>query len=314
MRAARLSSSMLAASSAPRNKFKLAYGLYVPSAEKRISPMPLVIMLHGCEQDAHAFAAGTRMAELAERHGFAVLFPEQSKSAHAHRCWHWYEKPAQDGAGEARDLVDMIDSLVTYHVFDRRRIYIAGLSAGAAMAAIVSIRYPELIAAVGLHSGMSFGTASSALAGVTLMRRGAIASVERALAHSIDLSRFPGLPAIIIHGDADDVVRPSNRDQLLTQFMLLNRLDRKQSVMPADCAERAIKTVRSAHGASPRKYAYQLRDLYSGDTLLVRDCEVEGLGHAWSGGLARLAFNDARGPDASKMMWEFFKAHARLSA
>lgn len=202
----------------------LAYALYLPAAPAATAALPVVVMLHGCKQTAESFAAGTRMCRLAERAGFAVLFPEQAKTAHAHRCWHWHGDATQS---EAAAVVSLVDAIVRHHGFDRDRIYVAGLSAGAGLAAALAIRYPERFAAVGLHSGPAIAPPSSAMAAMSLMRRGIRDDPLDALDACADVASYPGMPALVVHGALDTVVTDRNATQLGIAFARLNRARRR---------------------------------------------------------------------------------------
>jgi poly(hydroxyalkanoate) depolymerase family esterase len=281
---------------------RMQYWLYLPH-KVSVSPTPLVVMLHGCQQSATEFSRGTRMNQLAERHGFAVLYPQQSLKAHPHRCWNWYEKVTQEGGGEAELIAATIKKVVGKHALDVARIYVAGLSAGAAMAHIMAMNYPELIAAVGLHSGAVFGVAGSHTAAYGIMQNGAGMD---AVNHTIKKfqSSHATMPAILIHGQDDAVVRPINLVQLTEQFMALNNLP-SRSKMPT-----AIMPARKGEAGN----AYKIRDYVHKDKVMLRVCEVAGLAHAWSGGDRALKFNAGDGPDASKMMWDFFAPHRRIAS
>src|SRR5205823_3530965 len=199
---------------------RLNYGLYVPGSVGT-SPIPLVVMLHGCRQTAKEFAQGTRMNLLADEEGFVVLYPQQSESANVYRCWNWYEDLAQAGGGEAALIVATIAQVSAQHRIDPSRVYVVGLSAGASMAMILAIHYPHLVAAVGLHSGVVFGAANSPMAGWGFMRHGSPEAPENAVHSAIGDSSVPGMPAVLIHGDRDPVVHPANLEQLVTQFKVL---------------------------------------------------------------------------------------------
>ena len=201
----------------------LQYGLYVPSGHA-LESMPLVVMLHGCTQSIDEFAQGTRMNVLADRYGFAVVYPEQSKHAHSHRCWHWYDAGENAGGAEARAVASLVDSLIAQHGFDSERVYVAGISAGAGLTALLALRYPERFAAVALHSGPAFGEARSGITAMDVMRRGARRDPVELADEVADVTNYPGMPAIILHGDADHVVAAVNADQLATQFLRLNRM------------------------------------------------------------------------------------------
>ncbi|WP_153075681.1 extracellular catalytic domain type 1 short-chain-length polyhydroxyalkanoate depolymerase [Paraburkholderia bonniea] len=273
----------------------LAYGLYIP-AGRALAQMPLVVMLHGCKQSIEAFAEGTRMNLLADRFGFAVVYPEQSKHAHPHRCWHWYDTGDHAGENEARAVVSLVDALLVEHEFDGERVYIAGLSAGAGLATQLALRYPWRFAAVALHSGPAFGEARSAIAAMDVMRRGVrhdpVALVEQAL----DVAAYPGMPALVLQGTDDRVVAAVNATQLTAALAHLNRFTALDPVYES-----------TADGVIRRDYVRDGR-------AVVQLCEVPGLGHAWSGGDDTVPFHSAIGPDASVLLWEFFSQQRRRAA
>jgi poly(hydroxyalkanoate) depolymerase family esterase len=286
-----------------RPRTRRAYSLYLPPAARR-SRLPLVVMLHGCGQTAAEFAQGTRMNQLAGEHDFVVLYPEQSAAAHRHRCWHWYDPATQGGTGDTALIAAMIETVVAEYAIDRSRIYAAGLSAGASMAHILALRRPELIAAVGLHSGVAFGAADSATAALAAMRHGTLDPPATAL-HAAGHSRpFPAMPAVLIHGSRDGVVSPINLAHLTEQFRALTGATARMG----HPAARGPATLPAGAGETT---AHAQRDYYVGDELMLRVCEVPGLAHAWSGGDGAFAFHSSEGPDASALMWDFFKLHRR---
>jgi poly(hydroxyalkanoate) depolymerase family esterase len=279
----------------------LQYGLYVPSGHA-LESMPLVVMLHGCTQSIDEFAQGTRMNVLADRYGFAVVYPEQSKHAHSHRCWHWYDAGENAGGAEARAVASLVDSLIAQHGFDSERVYVAGISAGAGLTALLALCYPERFAAVALHSGPAFGEARSGITAMDVMRRGARRDPVELADEVADVTNYPGMPAIILHGDADHVVAAVNADQLATQFLRLNRMiDPKGARKAGELREE-------------RKGGVTIRDYFRSGRRVVRVCRVQGLAHAWAGGDDAVPFHSSKGPDASAMVWEFFKHQRRVGA
>jgi len=288
---------------------RMDYWMFVPArplaAQKK--PMPLVVMLHGCTQTAADFAQGTRMNALAQRKGFAVLYPQQLATVDGNRCWHWHLRATQQGGGEVRWVVGAIHKVMRTLPIDPSRVYVAGLSAGAALAQIVALRHPQLIAAVGLHSAPVFGTVDSRMGAFSAMQHGSSHSLVRAVDEMALSPEFPGMPAILLQGDADKVVRSVNLMQLAQQFRLVNHI--------ADDTDLPVTQEYPARpaGRSPR-HAYQVLDYARGRSPLVRVCRINGLDHAWSGGDARLRFNAEVGPDASLMMWNFFQMHRRAGA
>ncbi|HEV7815854.1 MAG TPA: PHB depolymerase family esterase [Janthinobacterium sp.] len=293
--------------SAPR----LNYWLYLPAKELpeafRAKGRPLVVMLHGCEQTATQFAQGTRMNKLAERKGFAVLYPQQSLASHSQRCWKWYDKATQHGGGDVRLIAGLIEKVAAAYPIDRSRIYICGISAGAGMANIVALNHPQLIAAVGLHSGPVFGAGHGPLGALGVMQHGASQRADGAIAEVLaHRPGFPQMPAILIQGQGDRVVRPINQTHLVRQSLLLNRA-------PADTSVSVALKPGGRPGSRNPANAHQIRDFYVGKKLLLRVAQIERLEHAWSGGDESLSFNTRAGPDASKMMLDFFSKHRRLA-
>ncbi len=287
---------------------RMSYWLYLPDrlAERAGGAgLPLVVMLHGCQQTATQLAQGTRMNQLAERGGFAVLYPQQRVSSHAQRCWKWYDHATQLGGGDVPMIVGIIDKVQRQYALDRSRIYIAGMSAGAGMAHIVALNHPGLIAAVGLHSGPAFGAGHSTVGALGVLQHGAGVRGEHAI-RDVLLRRpgFPAMPTILIQGDGDRVVRPVNQSQLLQQGLLLHGL----------APGMAAKVSSKPGGRAGSPGAHQIHDYYVGRTLLLRVARIAQLGHAWSGGDPAVPFHAGAGPDASQMMLEFFAHHRRAPA
>jgi poly(hydroxyalkanoate) depolymerase family esterase len=283
---------------------RMSYWLYLPdrpSAETAAGPgLPLIVMLHGCDQSATLFAQGTRMNQLAETAGYAVLYPQQSVGTHPRRCWKWYDRATQHGGGEVPMIVGIINKVSEKYPIDRSRVFICGISAGAAMANIVALNHPELFAGMGLHSGPTFGVGHSTIGALAVMQHGGGARVDGAIAEVLDKRPgFPSLPTILIQGEDDPVVRPINQTQLAHQAMLVNQL-------PADSPAQVV-----LKAGNKRGHAYQLRDVYRGRKVMLRVARIAELKHAWSGGDGRLSFNSGHGPDASKMMLDFFSRQRR---
>jgi poly(hydroxyalkanoate) depolymerase family esterase len=292
----------------------MSYWLYLPDHmpdNVASHGWPLIVMLHGCHQSATQFAQGTRMNQLAEQKGYAVLYPQQLMSVQAQRCWRWYDRPTQEGGGETIVLAALIGKVCEEHMIDRRRIYACGLSAGAGMAAVLALNHPELIAAVGLHSGPVFGAGHSPIGALHVMRHGAPAGADEAIL-SLQQRRsiqalpaiakpMPPLPALLIQGEDDQVVRPINQQQLVRQWLQLNGL-------PFGPATRvAVKPV----GRRGSRNAHEIHDYLVGRKVLLRVARIAGLRHEWSGGDPAVAFNAKAGPDASRMVLEFFGKHRR---
>ena len=258
------------------------YRLYVP-ARPASGPRPLVVMLHGCTQNPDDFAAGTTMNALAEEHGCLVLYPEQPRSANANGCWNWFEASHQGReGGEPAILAGMTREVLREHGGDAGRIYVAGLSAGGAMAAILGAAYPELYAAVGVHSGLPVGSAHDLMSALNAMKG------ARKGKHGTAGS----LPAIVFHGDSDATVHASNGEAVLRQFTGVGDL--------RETEERG----RDGGGRSHTRTVLQ----YAGGRPVAEYWVLHGAGHAWSGGSTAGSYADAGGPNASREMLRFFLA------
>ena len=279
---------------------RMSYWLYLPECTPGPAGLPLVVMLHGCDQSATQFAQGTRMNQWAEKMGYAVIYPQQSVSAHPHRCWKWYDRATQEGGGDVGLIVGIVDKVRARYRIDGARIYIAGISAGAGMANIMALNHPEMFAAVGLHSGPLFGAGHSQMGALGVMKHGSTHRVDRAIEEVLEKRPgFPSMPTLLIQGEEDLVVRPVNQAQLTRQAMLLNRLPHGSQVNVADKA--------AVSGTLP----YRVHDVYDGRKLMLRVAQVAQLKHAWSGGDERLSYNSAAGPDATRMLLDFFGQHRR---
>lgn len=263
------------------------YKLFIPAAaEGATRKLPLVVMLHGCTQNPDDFARGTHMNALAEEQGFYVLYPEQPDNRGVQRCWSWFSRNHQQvDRGEPALIAAITRSMLKKHGIDPRRVYVAGLSAGGAMAALVARLYPDLFAAVGVYAGMAPGAASGLFTAMMAMRRGA---------RSLVFPYAEGcVPIIVFQGDADRVVHPANARYLL------------DSCVPAD-AQMEDRRFR-ANGRDVTRSTYR----GAGGDVLAESWLVHGNGHAWSGGKAGATYTDTLGPDATREMVRFFEQHAR---
>ncbi|XLZ73099.1 PHB depolymerase family esterase [Massilia sp. SR12] len=286
---------------------RLAYWLYLPdrSTDIALSPgLPLLVMLHGCQQSATEFAQGTRMNWLAEQQGFAVLYPQQALRSQAHRCWRWYEPTVQQGGGETAVLASLLQRVCQQQPIDRRRIYACGISAGAGMAAVLALNHPELIAAVALHSSPIFGAGNGAGGALHVMQHGDPAQATVAIHNLLERHAthgMPAMPALLIQGEDDRVVRPVNQVQLARQWLQLNGM---ASAKPS-------REVSKPAGRSGTPNAHRIQDYVMGRKVMLRVARISSLGHAWSGGDPALRFNTKAGPNASRMVLDFLKKHSR---
>ena len=281
---------------------KRSYHLYLPGRYAAAKSWPLLVMLHGCKQDPVTFSSGTRMNQLADQQGFLVLYPEQRRWANAYRCWNWFDSSAQRAGGEAALIAGMVREVTATFAVDPGRVYIAGLSAGGAMTSIMASCYGDLFAACAVHSGLMYRAAESVSEATKAMKQGSRASPENTASQALAHKDFAFVPAMVIHGSKDDTVNPVNAEQVVEQFMAMSRL--------ADGGNKELTEVTRSESGGDR-YPYEMRDYRRGDMLLLRKVLVEGLDHAWSGGDGDHAFNDPKGPDASRMIWEFFAGFRR---
>lgn len=292
--------------SAPAGAAQNHYWLYVPpgAASPGTGPMPLVLMLHGCTQNPQDFATGTAMNAAAQAVNALVLYPAQSHDANPKGCWNWFRPQDQArGAGEPATLVAMVRDVMHHHRVDAQRIYVAGLSAGGAMAALLAREYPDLFAAVGVHSGLQPGAARTVMGALSAMKSGAKVPPP---ARAAQMGAGESLPALIVfHGDADQTVHARNAQQL-TDAALAARgqafgqgSGQVQSGQSA-AGQRYTRTIHVAENAQP-----------SGADTVVEQWILHGAGHAWAGGDARGSHTDPRGVNASQEMLRFFMEHPR---
>ena len=279
------------------------YKLFVPAGFEG-QRLPLVLMLHGCTQDPDDFAAGTRMNELAQAQGVIVLYPAQPKRSNSSKCWNWFQPGDQHrDRGEPAVLAAITRQVMTTCPVDEERVYVAGLSAGGAMAAILGREYPDLFAATGVHSGLPQGAAHdvpsafAAMQGQSMPRPMAGASAWTQAATAPPLEK--GTPTIVFHGDADATVHPSNGEKVLKAALS----------SPTEATGAASDDVLRG-SAGGRGFT---RSVYAGADGRPRAeyWVVHGAGHAWSGGSPSGSYADAQGPDASREMLRFFLQHRR---
>ena len=270
------------------------YKLFVPSGLDA-APAPVIVMLHGCTQSVDDFALGTRMNGLAQEHGYVIAYPIQPQSKNASKCWNWFRSQDQRrGQGEPGVIAALARDLVQRHGFDARRVYVAGLSAGGAMAAVLGATYPDVFAAIGVHSGLPFGIASDLPSAFAAMKQGG-----RGTQRSLSPALTDPVPAIVFHGDRDTTVHCGNGAAVIAQCTGLD-------------ASPSHRQTTVERGAVPNGRSYT-RTMFRDPTGMVvaEQWVVHGAGHAWSGGHPAGSYTDPRGPDASEQMVRFFSSHRR---
>ena len=275
----------------------LSYKLFVPSVVAGAVPtaLPLVLMLHGCTQGASDFASGTQMNALAREHGVVVLYPEQTQHANSQKCWNWFKPQHQQrGRGEPAVLAALTQAITAKYDVDATRVYVAGLSAGGAMADIVGHCYPEIFAAVGVHSGLPSGSAKDLISALAVMRHGA-----RAMSNSGGGS---APPTIVFHGDADSTVDRSNGAAIIKAVRQTDAGTPRGNTVPVStegCSANGQRFTRTVYeDAAGRGHAEYW--------------QLHGAGHAWSGGSVDGSYTDPTGVDASAEMLRFFMSHSKV--
>ena len=269
-----------------------SYKLYVPSGYDG-QAVSLIVMLHGCTQDPDDFAAGTRMNDLAEEHTFLVAYPAQAGNANMQRCWNWFQTSDQErGQGEPSLIAGITGEVIGEYNVAEDRVYVAGMSAGGAMAAIMGATYPDLYAAVGVHSGLAPGSAHDMPSAFTAMRQGGPGGTRRGTPAA------QVVPTIVFHGDRDTTVHPRNSDNLLAHL--------------AGDANGSPGRVTTRQGRVKDGHTYTRTAYHDAEgRAVVERWTVSGLAHAWSGGSHPGSYTDPKGPDASAEMVRFFEGHRK---
>ena len=284
--------------------------LHVPEGADPATPAPLVVALHGCTQTAATFAAGALLDEEADRRGVLVAYPEQVRDDNPQGCWNWFSAGHQArGAGEPAFLAGATRAVMAAGwAIDRERVYVAGMSAGAAMASVLAATYPDLFAALAMHSGLAYGCARSLPAATQAMTRGAPdpEAQGRAAFAAMGAAARP-VPALVIHGTADAIVCPVNGEHAVRQWMTPTRL----AAGGATAADGAPPAAAARDDGAGRRAVTRRTWFDAAGRVMQEHLEVEGLGHAWSGGAAGGSYTDPRGPSAAAAILDFF---ARVSA
>ncbi|MDB5775551.1 MAG: esterase [Herbaspirillum sp.] len=275
------------------------YKVYIPGSYDG-QPMPLVVMLHGCTQNPDDFARGTQMNILAEEKGFLVVYPAQDAAANPSKCWNWFQAIDQKrGQGEPSLIAGITNEVIEQYGLNRSEVFVAGLSAGGAMAVIMGSTYPDLYSAVGVHSGLPYASASDLPSALSAMQG---ASRRNGVSRTPSGSALESIPIIVFHGDHDATVNPANGmgviDDFITRFQTTSDIPEKMSTVVEE-------------GKINGGHRFSRTSLHvDGQPVLAEHWLIHGAGHAWAGGSSQGSFTDAKGPDASKEMFRFFSTQA----
>ncbi|KML27661.1 poly(3-hydroxybutyrate) depolymerase [Priestia aryabhattai] len=286
------------------------YKLYVPSSYQGGAALPLVVMLHGCTQDPDQFAAGTQMNALAETEKFFVLYPEQPSSANSNKCWNWFDTAHQSrGSGEPALIAGMVNQIKSSYSIDADQVFVGGLSAGAAMSVIMGATYPDIFAAISVGAGLEYKAATSVTGAYTAMSSGGPNPIQQGdLAYSAMGEHKRVVPVILFHGTADYTVAPINAHQILSQWAQTN--DRASDGLDNNNIDDTADQTLPGTVSGGRSYTHYIYKDTAGKTVMEKYM-IEGMGHAWSGGSTSGSYTDPKGPNATKLSWNFFKNHPK---
>jgi poly(hydroxyalkanoate) depolymerase family esterase len=286
------------------------YFVYTPAGYTLDQRVPMVVMLHGCTQTPADSAAGTAWNPLADRQTFIVVYPEQTLGDNLLSCWNWFLPEHQArGSGEAGILAGITQQVLTSDTrwnIDPGRVYVCGISAGAAMAVILGATHPDLYAAVGIHAGLEYRAATDPSTARSAMATGGPDPIQQGTAAFAAMAgRARPVPSIVLHGTADGVVQPVNGDQVVRQWMQTNRLATDDAYRPDFARPTTLDSGQVPHG-----HAYTVARWSDEQGTVVQEYwRVTGMNHAWSGGSVFGSFTDPQGPGATDAMWEFFAHH-----
>ena len=289
----------------------LPYVVYTPLNYRAGTPVPLLVMMHGCTQSAADFAAGTQMNLVAEEHNFIVVYPQQVRKNNSLYCWNWFDLANQSrDHGEPAMIVGIVQDILqntAQWTIDTARIYVAGISAGAAMSVILGATYPDIFAAIGIHSGFEYQALKSHRGALTISKRGGPDPLQQGLAAYEAMGSYARIvPTIVFHGTKDTVINITNGDQVVQQWMQTDMLASHDTYV-ADFNAPATATTYKI----PTGYAYTVYTWQNSRGKTIQEYwKVNGLGHAWSGGNSSGSYTDSRGPSASEALYAFFMHHS----
>lgn len=282
-----------------------SYLMYVPSGVDGSNRVPLLVMLHGCTQSPVQFANETAMNEIAESEMFIVVYPDQTVTENPTQCWNWFDHENHvRGSGETALIANITQVTVAENAIDPHRVYVAGFSAGAAMVPDLLAAYPDVFAAGGIHSGLEYAAAESASGAVAAMASGGPNPIEQGTdAYRLmdDNGVISRIPTIVLHGTDDATIDPVNGHQAVTQAIRTNDL------ASSDTFDTEPDAVRNG---SADVFEYTMYEYHDRNSTIVEQWIIYGMGHAWSGGSAGGEYTAPGGPDASRILWNFFDSHS----
>lgn len=288
-----------------------SYKVYIPSSYQNGTQVPMVVMLHGCTQDPDQFAAGTKMNTIAERENFIVVYPDQPSTENQNKCWRWFLSGHQSrGYGDPAHIAGITQKVKQTFSIDSERVYVTGLSAGAAMSVIMGATYPDIFAAIGVGAGLEYKAATSELNAYSAMSGGGPDPNQQGTAAYQAMGAYARVvPTIVFHGTSDYTVYPVNGHQVASQWAQTNDLASDGENNIDDTPDETI-TGQVTGGRSYTKYIYK----DSTGKSIIEKYMIDGMGHAWSGGDVAGSYTDPKGPNASEMMWQFFRNNPKSGA
>ncbi|WP_239422150.1 PHB depolymerase family esterase [Bacillus sp. CGMCC 1.16541] len=284
------------------------FKLYVPKHYDDRESYPLMVMLHGCTQNANDFAAGTKMNELADTQNFLVLYPQQTEKSNMKKCWNWFSPSHQKrGKGEPRIIVGMVNKVKDMYNINESQVYVAGLSAGGAMSVILGATYPDVFSGVGVVAGLEYKAATNVLGAYAAMASGGPNPVKQGKLAYKQMGKYAKVvPVIVFQGTADRTVIEKNANQVVSQWIVTNDFahngENNNWIRDIDIH---IDEETVPFGRRYTSYKYAVTE----EKVIVEKHIIHGMGHAWSGGDESGTYTDPQGPNASQMMWEFFVNH-----
>lgn len=288
------------------------YKLFVPTGYQSGTPVPLVVMLHGCLQTPDDFAAGTQMNALAETNNFIVAYPQQPTTANPSRCWNWFDPAHQArGSGEPASIVGVVNHVKSNYSINNNRVYVAGISAGASMSVILGATYPDVFAAIGASAGLQYKAATTALGATNAMLYGSSYAPDSRGndAYAAMGANARVVPTIVFHGNLDTTVNPLNSYQVISQWAQTD--DRASDGVDNNNIDNSAETITDYYVGLALWYTRYVYKNSTNNAVVLERYIVNGMGHSWSGGSSAGSYTYPYGPSATQLVWQFFAAHPK---